>query len=67
MRLASLRTQMPDSASAPETNDRMHPGTGAQELPATSGRKSRFRLRAFALLTEVHFSAVSVPQWLCTL
>ena len=67
MRLASPQTRMPDGASAPEANGRMHSGTVVQELPATSGRKSRFRLRAFALLTEVHFSAVSVPQWLCTL
>jgi len=29
MRLAALQTHMPDGASAPETNGRMHPGTVA--------------------------------------
>ena len=63
MRLASLQTHMPDSASALAANDRMHRDTVAQELPATSGRKSRFP-RAFGLLTEVYFSAAaSVAQW----
>ena len=59
---------MRDDGAAPDANGRMHPGTLAQEFPPTSKRKSRFRPRAFALLTEVHFSvAITVPQWLRTL
>jgi hypothetical protein len=62
--LPRYKLTMPDSASALAANDRMHRDTVAQELPATSGRKSRFHPRAFGLLTEVYFSAAaSVAQW----
>jgi len=68
MLLALPPIHMRDDGAAPDANGRMHPGTLAQELPATSGHKSGFRPRASLSLTLCNPLAgdtVSVPRLLC--